>query len=189
MTTLFPQVAVDLKFCRETVSLALHYLMRFGVEMSFQELSCQKFQLAAITSMFVASKIEEPRPLSIVSLSNTFICIHFFLRMSVDIWLSVHFFPPGISSVLLFQTKMIELSNSFFSAEDFLCMERLLLEKLGGLTTPPTPYHFLQGICDLKLIPVDCLELAEGFIDVFHHGKCTRSEASEISPDVRLVCI
>ena len=72
MTTLFPQVAVDLKFCQETVSLALHYLMRFGVEMSFQELSCQKFQLAAITSMFVASKIEEPRPLSIVSLSNTF---------------------------------------------------------------------------------------------------------------------
>ena len=34
LTTLFPQVAVDLKFCRETVSLALHYLMRFGVEMS-----------------------------------------------------------------------------------------------------------------------------------------------------------
>jgi len=127
----FVQVAEDLKFCRETVSLALNYLMRFSVEIPLQELSCKTFQLAAITSIFVASKIEEPRPLSV--------------------------------------TKMIELSNSFFSEEDFLCMERLLLEKLGGLTTLPTPYHFLQRICALKLIPADCLELAEGFIDVFHH--------------------
>jgi len=125
----FLQVAVDCNFCRETVSCAMNYLMRYTTVIPRENLTLEKFQLAAITSIFIASKVEESSPLTIA--------------------------------------KMRQLSDSHFLEEDFLSMERSLLQVLEGRLNPPTPYHFLQAI--RGLVSSEIAEFAEGCIDMFHH--------------------
>jgi len=117
---------------REIVAVSMNHLDRY-ISLSDNTINMDKkqFQLAAMTCLFLATKIYEPN----YEIQAGGKAVRKRNKISIS--------------------TLVELSRGFFDRRNFIEMEQVLLFRLSWRTVPPTAVQFIQQLLDFLVVEED----------------------------------
>lgn len=164
IVTWFQQLGESFRLSQVTLSVAVNYLDRF---LSVKSVDSVNFQLASITAIFVASKVEEPRPFrtsEFVRLSDGIFSASDIRLMELELLctLNWHLNPPtAIEFVNLFLVFIENESLEHKVHDTAIHFAKLSRTSTNFLMYPPSMIAVASVICALKHLDVPMAEVEQ----------------------------
>lgn len=164
MMTWFNQLAETCSLSEETLSVATNYLDRY---LSAESCCSQRFQLASVAAIFLASKVEEARPFRTTDFEKlsdgAFTPVHVrFMELELLCALKWRLHPPTVQSFVHLLCVLVDNSVNEEAIVDtalrFARQSRLSVE---FLKYPPSMIAVASILCALKSLGVDMCVVAE----------------------------
>lgn len=164
MTSWFDQLAESCELSQETLSIATNYLDRY---LSVESCCSQRFQLASVAAIFLASKVEESRPFKTTDFETlsdgAFTPVHVrFMELELLCTLRWRLHPPTVQSFIHLLCVLVDDSMDQDAVADAaLRFAQQSRPRIQFVQYPPSMIAVASILCALKTLDVDACIVAD----------------------------